>query len=170
MADTSAPLPPRRRGGKEPRHTRHQLRKSLITSQGEVAALKEELANLQQLREQYCEPLVEFAPGGREVAEDGFTTPSPRRDVEELPDAKGTRTWGDVLVDEVTVTTLAGLEVLKVGTEGWTTSKLRLAVACAIGKDHFRVQLADSQGRLVGDKDPVVSPTLTCILMTEPRR
>ena len=62
MADTSAPLPSTMRGGKEPRHS----------SQGEVAALKEELANLQQLREQYCQPLIEFAPGGREFAEGGF--------------------------------------------------------------------------------------------------
>ena len=72
-----------------------------------------------------------------------------------------------MLVDEVAVTTLVGLEVLKVGTEGWTTSKLRLAVACALGKDHVCVQLTDSQGRLVGDKDPILSPTLTCILITE---
>ena len=40
MADKSTHLQLRRRGGKEPRHTRHQLRKSLITSQNEVAALK----------------------------------------------------------------------------------------------------------------------------------
>ena len=90
--------------------------------------------------------------------------------LQQLREAKGTHTWGDVLVDEVTVTTLAGLEVLKVGTEGWTTSNLRHAVACAIGKDYVRVKLVDLQGRLVGDKDPVVSPTLTCILMAEPRR
>ena len=86
-----------------------------------------------------------------------------------MPEAKGLRTWGDVLVDEVIVTTLAGLEVLKVGTNGWTTSRLRMAVACALGKDHIFVQLADEQGRLVGDKDPIVSPILTCIIMSEPR-
>lgn len=159
MTDTSVSLSSRMRGGKEPRHI----------SLGEIAALKEAPANLQQLREQRCEPLVEFDLVGREVTEDGFTTPSPRRVGEEFSDVKGTRTWGDVLVDEVSVTTLAGLEVLKFGTEGWTTSKLRLAVACALGKDHVRVQLVDSQGRLVGDKDSVVSPTLTCILVSEPR-
>ena len=169
MTDTFAPLPSRRRGGKEPRRTRYQLRTSLISSQGEVAALKEELAKLQQVREQCRETLVDSATGDPPTGKDGFATP-PRRPREGMPEAKGLRTWGDVLVDEVIVTTLAGLEVLKVGTNGWTTSRLRMAVACALGKDHVFVQLADEQGRLVGDKDPIVSPFLTCIIMSEPQR
>ena len=169
MTDTSTHLPSRRRGGKEPRHTRHQLRKSLITSQGEVAALKDELASLQHVREQCSEKLVDSATGDPPNGKDGFATP-PRRAREGLPEAKGLRTWGDVLVDEVIVTTFAGFEVLKVGTNGWTTSRLRMAVACALGKDHVFVLLADEQGRLLGDRDPIVSPRLTCIIMTESRR
>ena len=170
MADTPAPLPSRRRGGKEPRHTRHQLRKLLIASQGEVVVLKEELANLQQVHEQCCETLVDSVTGVLPTGkEDGFAT-SPRCAREGLPEAKGLRTWGDVLVDEVIVTTFAGFEVLKVGTNGWTKSRLRMAVARALGEDHVFVQLADEQGRLLDDKDPIVSPILTCIIMTEPRR
>ena len=51
---------------------------------------------------------------------------------EGLPEAKGLRTWGDVLVDEFIVTNFAGVEVLKIGTNGWTMSSLRMAVAYAL--------------------------------------
>ena len=170
MIDDHAPLPLRRRGGKDPRYTRHQLRKMLLASQAEVVALKEELANLQKPPEKCSNSLVDLATGGRSSGKDGFVTPPPRRICGDLSHAKGLRTWGDVLVDELVVTTLTGLEVLKVGTTGWSTSKLRMAVARALGEDSIFVNLADEHGRLLSDKDPIVSPILTCILTTEPRR
>ena len=159
MTDTSAPLPSRRRGGKEPRHTRHQLRKSLIASQGEVAALKEELASLHQVHEQCSGTLADSATVDSPSGRDGFAMP-PRRAREGLLEEKGLRTWGDVFVDENIVTTFAGFEVLKVGTNGWTTSRLRMSVACALGKDHVFVLPADEQGCLLGDRDSIVSPPL----------
>ena len=84
----------------------------------------------------------------------------PRRAREGLLEEKGLRTWGDVFVDEIIVTTFAGFEVLKVGTNGWTTSRLRMTVACALGKDHVFVLPADEQGCLLGDRDYIVSPPL----------